>query len=142
MEVDAAVAGDGSRDSLDLSVLMGPGAPAYARGRINGWLTGMVPDGVLVDAQLLISELVTNTLHAEFAASVPLSIAGHLHDGVLWMEVANPGHDGTVARRDATANDGGGGYGLPLVEVLALRWGVNRDDIAADTRVWFELATA
>jgi anti-sigma regulatory factor (Ser/Thr protein kinase) len=137
MQVEEALAGDGERKPFALSFSMGPGAPAHARARVSGWLTGMVAATVLRDARLLVSELVTNTLHGALAAGAPLSIAGRLEDAVLWIEVVNPGHAGTVAMRDAVPEQLGG-YGLQLVEALAQRWGVDRS-AGATTRVWFEL---
>ena len=137
MEVEAALAGDGGRELFALSFTMGPGAPAYARASITGWLTGLVPERVIDDASLLISELVTNTLHADLAAGAALSVAGRLTATVLRMEVMNPGHAGTVALRDAVPDERGG-YGLRLVDLLAHRWGVDRR-ADATTRVWFEL---
>jgi hypothetical protein len=44
--------------------------------------------------------------------------------------------DGDVARRTREPGARGGGYGLYLVEQLAKRWGVERNE---GTVVWFEL---
>jgi hypothetical protein len=54
--------GDKARDQLELTLAAGPHAPAQARAAVSEWLTGRVVDGVLDDARLLLSELVTNGL--------------------------------------------------------------------------------
>jgi hypothetical protein len=55
-------------------------------------------------------------------------------DGVVRLEVDNPGSTGTIAAREPGLE--GGGFGLVLVDALARAWGVSRDD---HTRVWAEL---
>jgi anti-sigma regulatory factor (Ser/Thr protein kinase) len=131
-------AGEGALDSIEVTVPMGPGAPAVARDSVTRWLSGIVPDRVRDDARLLVSELVTNALHAGLPSDTPLWISGRLTHGVLWLQVGNPGRAGAIAQRDpAPRTDGGSG--LQLVEMVAARWGVNR---SADTRVWFELLAA
>jgi anti-sigma regulatory factor (Ser/Thr protein kinase) len=129
---------DSGLDSIDVTVRMGPGAPAEARATVTRWLNGIVPHHVRDDARLLISELVTNALHAGLAADTPLSISGRLNHGVIWLQVGNPGRAGAVTQRDPAPRIDGGS-GLQLVEMVAARWGVNR---SADTRVWFELLAA
>ena len=85
---------DGALDSFEVTVRIGPGAPATARDAVTRWLTGLVPDHVRDDARLLISELVTNALHAGLAADTPLWISGRLTHGVVWLQVGNPGRAG------------------------------------------------
>jgi len=126
---------EGALDTIEVTVRIGPGAPAQAREEVTRWLTGIVPDHVRDDARLLISELVTNALHAGLPADTPLWISGRVTHGIVWLQVGNPGRAGAIAQRDpAPRTDGGSG--LQLVEMVAARWGVNR---SADTRVWFEL---
>jgi len=129
---------DGALDSFEVTVRIGPGAPATARDAVSRWLSGIVPDHVRDDARLLISELVTNALHAGLASDTPLWISGRLTHGVVWLQVGNPGRAGAIAQRDPAPRIDGGS-GLQLVEMVAARWGVNR---SADTRVWFELLAA
>ncbi len=82
-----------------------------------------VPDSAAYDAVLVISELTTNAiLHASSTVFVGL----HLEDDVLRVEVYDD-----LATRPAmrTAGvDAAGGRGLHLVESLAQRWGVRRND--------------
>jgi anti-sigma regulatory factor (Ser/Thr protein kinase) len=129
---------DGALDSFEVTVRLGPGAPANAREAVTSWLSGIVPDHVRDDARLLISELVTNALHAGLAADTPVWISGRLTHSVVWLQVGNPGRAGAISQRDPAPRIDGGS-GLQLVEMVAARWGVNR---SADTRVWFELLAA
>ena len=91
---------------------------------------------VLEDVRLLVSELVTNALrHGELTAGDRVSLKARVDDGVVRLEVRDPGNDGDVAPRQPGVR--GGGYGLFLVEQLARRWGVDRRD---GTVVWCELS--
>jgi serine/threonine-protein kinase RsbW len=92
---------------------------------------------VIDDMQLLVSELVTNSLcHAGLGADDVVRVTASLDNGSLRLEVENPGVAGDVAARPPGA--GGGGFGLQLVAALADRWGVVRD---GRTRVWVEMAS-
>ncbi len=111
-------------------------APASARRALRG-LGRYVDEDSLSHTELLVSELVTNSVrHGRLGADDRICIAITVDDTVLRAEVADPGagFDAGVAspRPDQT-----GGYGLFLLQQLAQRWGVCRDD---GTRVWFELA--
>jgi serine/threonine-protein kinase RsbW len=98
-------------------------------------LTGHVDGRVLADAELLVSELVTNSIrHAGLAADELVRVGAAVNDGVVRLEVDDPGSTGTIAARDPGAE--GGGFGLHLVDALAHAWGVSRD---GQTRVWVEL---
>jgi len=134
--VALATAHDGLLDRFEVTVRVGPLAPASARAALTEWLNGRVIGGVIENARLLVSELVTNCLqHGQMAAEAPVRVSAYVADGVLRLEVENPGRHGSVKRR--TPDPYGGGYGLNLLELLATRWGVKRVD---GTQVWFELA--
>jgi len=93
---------------------------------------------VIEDMQLLVSELVTNSLrHAGLGAGDAVRVVASLNNGSLRVEVENRGMTGVVAPRPPDLG-GGGGYGLKLVAALSERWGVVRDDT---TCVWAELAS-
>jgi anti-sigma regulatory factor (Ser/Thr protein kinase) len=129
----------GGLEPFELTVLARPHAPAAARAALSEWLGDSVPDDLLEDARLLLTELVTNCLqHGHLSADAPIRIRAHCTDGRLRLEVSDPGQHGIVTPRapDLTT---GGGYGLHLVEMLAARWGVNR---AGGTHVWLELTRA
>jgi two-component sensor histidine kinase len=84
----------------------------------------------------MVSELVTNSVqHAGLSADDFVRIGAAVTDGVLRLEVDNPGAAGTVAPRDPDAERYG--FGLRIVDTLADAWGVSRN---GHTRVWVELA--
>ena len=84
------------------------------------------------EAQLIVSELVTNALrHASSPSRVALSADGHC----LRIEVADLGEGGAVRRRAAPQDTGG--RGLLLVEAMADRWGAHHDGY--EHVVWCEI---
>jgi anti-sigma regulatory factor (Ser/Thr protein kinase) len=109
-------------------------AAGAARDAVAGGFGGYVPDEVLGDARLLVSELVTNSVrHAGLAADGVVHVGAEVAGGMLRLVVDDAGTAGTIARR---APDPDGGFGLHLVEAIAKRWGVSREGF---TRVWVEL---
>jgi anti-sigma regulatory factor (Ser/Thr protein kinase) len=123
-------------DLMEVSVPAGPAAPAAARDALTRWLSPRVTDGLLVDAPLVVSELVTNSLrHGRRPQAATVRISAQLADGMLRLEVEDPGTVGAVGRR--TTGNAHGGFGLNIVDALAVRWGVDRD---GGTVVWVELA--
>ena len=83
---------------------------------------------------LLVSELVTNAVrHAGMRPHQRIVLAARLTPDFARIEVRDtgPGFDPHV-RSHAR------GYGLRLCDMLASRWGVDRDE-GVGTRVWFEV---
>jgi serine/threonine-protein kinase RsbW len=112
-------------------------APAAARAAVCAWMAGHVSETMLADAQLLVVELVANSVrHADAADDAVVSVRAQVRADVLRLEVEDRGSSGSIARR-APDLQHGGGFGLHLVEILSRRWGVNRD---VGTRVWAEIA--
>jgi serine/threonine-protein kinase RsbW len=114
-------------------------APATARAIVASRLRDRWPAPVSDRAQLLTSELVTNSVrhsHAPAEASVVFRL--DLSQDAIRLEVEDPGRRGAVAPR-APDLDGGGGFGLNLVQQLSERWGVERV-AAGGTRVWAQIA--
>lgn len=112
-----------------------PSCASLARRVVREWLTEAEPkaaDPAVVERALLTtSELVTNALrHGEGAIELRMGRAGDR----LRLEVADQG-DGVPAIR-AEAGDETGGWGLRIVEELALRWGC----FEGTTHVWAELS--
>jgi anti-sigma regulatory factor (Ser/Thr protein kinase) len=113
-----------------------PAAPSVARSTVAHALAGRVDGHVLADAELVVSELVTNSVqHTGLGADDFVRIGAAVTDGVLRLEVDNPGAAGTVAARDPDTERSG--FGLRIVDTLADAWGVSR---LGHTRVWAELA--
>lgn len=125
--------------SFQITVPAGPAAPATARHALLDWLSPRVTNGLLTDAPLVVSELVTNSLrHGGLPDAANVRVFADLTDGVLRLEVEDAGTAGTVTRRAPNRNRGGG-FGLNIIDALAARWGVQRD---RGTLVWVELPIA
>jgi anti-sigma regulatory factor (Ser/Thr protein kinase) len=122
---------------VEADVPGGPHAAVRARRLVREELSGRVPEGVLPDVELLITELVANGVRHGGAdhPDTALHLLLESRRTALHVEVANPDQDGAVAQRPPDMG-GGGGLGLHIVERLSSRWGVRRDP---RTAVWFEL---
>jgi anti-sigma regulatory factor (Ser/Thr protein kinase) len=95
---------------------------------------------VLDNAQLLVSELVTNSVrHSGMPARAQVVLGVALTSDSLRVDIEDPGRDGTIAPRPPDPE--GGGYGLNLVQALSERWGVERA-AQGGTCVWARLARA
>jgi anti-sigma regulatory factor (Ser/Thr protein kinase) len=96
------------------------------------WLAERLPEAVLEDVRLLVSELVTGSLrHAGLAPRHWIGLCVDSEAQRTRVEVIDPGRG-----FDPDGADPADGWGLALVDRLAVRWGVERDEA---TRVWFEL---
>jgi anti-sigma regulatory factor (Ser/Thr protein kinase) len=116
-----------------------PDAPAAARGAVIAWMAGHVSEAMLTDTQLLVVELVTNSVrHADTPAEALVSVRARVSVDGVRVEVEDDGRTGSIERRAPNLHEGGG-FGLNVVERLSARWGVDRD---AGTRVWAEIAFA
>jgi anti-sigma regulatory factor (Ser/Thr protein kinase) len=121
---------------FQITVPVGPAAPTTARRALTQWLSVRTTNGLLSDAPLIVSELVTNSLrHAGLRDAAAVRVSAAFEDRVLRIEVEDGGTSGAVIRRTPN-RDGGGGFGLNIIDALALRWGVKR---AGGTLVWVEL---
>lgn len=127
--------------TLEIALAQTDAAPARARAEVTAWLRHTPHhDAMITDAQLLVSELVTNCLrHAHLSRDQPLRLTASLRPATLRLEVRDDGTEGTVAPRQAQLHDGAGGFGLGLVARLSTAWGVQRD--GHGTTVWLELTT-
>jgi anti-sigma regulatory factor (Ser/Thr protein kinase) len=129
------VAGSGTRNRIEVEFAAGPTAAAGARNALAA-LEGRVDDDLLGDVRLLVSELVTNSVrHSSVRPSDVVHMNVAVTESTLRVEVADPGEGFEFKARDADRTRPGG-WGLVLVDQLADRWGVVRDQF---TRVWFEL---
>jgi len=126
----------GANDLGDVTLASGPALPGAARAVVFEWLDGRVSASLLSDAQLLVSELVTNSfLYARDTIGEPVHLRAGTSNGRVWFEVGDGGRGDRVVRR--TPSPDGGGFGLHLVDRLASDWGVTHVD---GTEVWFVLA--
>lgn len=123
--------------SWEIALPAGRVAPRAARIALAGWLEPRVPLRILEDAQLLASELVTNSVrHAELEPGTDVVYLGvQLAASVLRLHVEDAGTAGAPAPR-APDLASAGGYGLNIVATVAARWGITRN---GSTRVWADL---
>ena len=109
-------------------------APAIAR-RAVGELSADVDPAVIRDAQLLVSEVVTNSIKHS-GSDDPIHLRVWERSTGLKIEVADGGF-GFEPAEPTDPGVGEGGRGLLILEALADRWGTTYD---ARARVWFELS--
>jgi anti-sigma regulatory factor (Ser/Thr protein kinase) len=124
----------------EVALPTGLSAPGAARLVIGHCLTGLVSHSVLHDAELLVSELVTNTMeHGRLGDGDTVLVRVYLGADRLRLEIENPGTAGDVAVHPPDRRSRRGGFGLNLVEMLSANWGVNR---SGSTTVWLEMGRA
>jgi anti-sigma regulatory factor (Ser/Thr protein kinase) len=122
---------------LNLTLPQRPEAAAAARtalSALNGDLH-LISSERLGDAQLLVSELVTNAVRVSTTDPVRLSV--HATADTLRVEVTNSGPPFSPAALPSPTYQRAGGWGLRIVDVIAKRWGVEPTNDGV--RVWFEL---
>jgi anti-sigma regulatory factor (Ser/Thr protein kinase) len=110
-------------------------APARAR-RILRQLVGRRMNGRLDQAELVVSELVTNAvLHGQRAGMHAIGLSLEESERALRIEVTDRGPGFT---EHELLPGQPGGWGLVVVGELADRWGIERS--GRGVRVWAELA--
>lgn len=143
-------------DDISVTFPVEPSSPGEARRALDP-LEKRVEGPMLDDMRLMVTELVTNSVrHAEAGPEARVELHVRVARDVVHVEVSDEGggfrpERRAADRRSAESRDyagperrGGqddpdlrvGGWGLYLVESLATRWGVRRED---RVRVWFEL---
>ena len=126
-------------ETTKLDVAVDVHAPAAARTLIARWLTDRVPQAVLEHAQLVASELTTNSVrHSGAQAGDFLRFRLELSPTEVRIEVSDPGLGGPVERRAPDLYNGGG-FGLDLVGMLSQDWGIENHGTGG-TRVWARLS--
>jgi anti-sigma regulatory factor (Ser/Thr protein kinase) len=122
--------------NFELELPRGLGSAAVARRALDA-LDAKLPDDLLGDVRLMVSELVTNSLrHAELGDADAIRLAVGVSDATVRVEVSDPGKGFDPVEDVPTDPGRRTGWGLFLVETLADRWGVDR---SRGTCVWFEL---
>jgi anti-sigma regulatory factor (Ser/Thr protein kinase) len=106
-----------------------PASVAVARRRLAAELTAAgVFDGVVGDAVLVVSELLSNAIrHARPLPGSRLLLAWTLDDSAVEVAVSDGGASTRPMTAQATVSSLGG-RGLGIVEYLARSWGVRTDD--------------
>jgi anti-sigma regulatory factor (Ser/Thr protein kinase) len=129
-----------SGETLEASLPLDRRAPGAAR-LVVGQLRGRVATSVLETAQLVVSELVTNSVsHSDASAGAVVIVRIQLSRTMLRLEVEDSGSGGVVAPAVPDL-EAGGGFGLNIVQAVSERWGLERKFEGA-TRVWAQLACA
>jgi anti-sigma regulatory factor (Ser/Thr protein kinase) len=127
--------GSATKNRIEVEFEAGPTAAGSARNALLA-LEGRVGDGLLADVRLLVSELVTNSVrHAGIQSHERVHMHVQVSESTLRVEVADPGQGFAPKPRDMDRSRPGG-WGLYLVDQLADRWGVARNNLS---RVWFEM---
>jgi anti-sigma regulatory factor (Ser/Thr protein kinase) len=123
------------KDQIAVEFEAGPSAAAGARNALLA-LDGKIDQDLLNDVRLLVSELVTNSVrHSKVRPDDRVYMTVRLTGNTLRVEVADRG-DGFEPTPRTPDQNRIGGWGLYLVDQLADRWGVVRNNL---TRVWFEV---
>ena len=131
----------GRPDSAAVTVRLGCDvhAPAAARSVVTQCLRERGAADVLENAQLVVSELVTNgVLHSGACTTDALVVRVALSRTMVRLEVEDSGRGGVIAPRSPDLTIGGG-LGLQLVQALSERWGTERVS-EGGTSVWAQLA--
>jgi anti-sigma regulatory factor (Ser/Thr protein kinase) len=108
-------------------------APRMARERLVDFDHGL-PSWRLCDAELLVSELVSNAV--KYGGDGDISVTYERDEGRFRTEVVDQGEGFIAVLRDRRDMQTLGGWGLPLVQTLSDRWGAHE----GSTHVWFEFA--
>ena len=100
-------------------------------------LTDLLPPEKLEDVRLVVSELVTNSiLHAGLSPDEQISLTLTVSAGSVRGRVCDPGPGFGMPAKLCPRSDLSGGWGLPIVETISDRWGIER---TRRTCVWFEI---
>lgn len=100
-------------------------------------LEGDLPPEKLEDVRLVVSELVTNSVrHAGISPDEHILLAVVISDGSVRGRVCDRGPGFEKPSEPRPRTDLSGGWGLPIVESISDRWGVERNGCAC---VWFEI---
>jgi anti-sigma regulatory factor (Ser/Thr protein kinase) len=124
--------------SVELRLPAAPTAPAEARAVVEA-IGSDLPEAVLVDAKLLLTELVANAV--KYASRGRQDVIVRITKGTtsFRVEVLDPGPMFNPNPRPP-GTGAGSGRGLFLVDTAANAWGVEPDE--AGKKVWFELQLA
>ena len=125
---------------VEVVVALDARAPGAARDLVVQCLQGRILASAVDSAQLVMSELVTNSLRHGGAPMDEVVVSVELMPAWFRVGVRDSGSDAVIAVQPPNL-EAGGGFGLNLVQMLSERWGVERL-AAGGTQVWAQLARA
>jgi anti-sigma regulatory factor (Ser/Thr protein kinase) len=121
---------------IDLRLVPEPGVVTTARHTLDR-LVDLIPPEKVEGVRLVVSELVTNSiLHAGLSPDDRISLMVRVSAGSVRGRVCDPGPGFEAPSEPCPRPDLRGGWGLPIVETISDRWGVERNNHAC---VWFEI---
>ena len=121
---------------IDVRFAPEPEVVTTARHTLDG-LADLLPAEKLEDVRLVVSELVTNSiLHAGLSTEDQISLTVKVSAGSVRGRVCDPGSGFEAPSEPHPRPDLSGGWGLPIVEKISDRWGVEHNSHAC---VWFEI---
>jgi anti-sigma regulatory factor (Ser/Thr protein kinase) len=121
---------------IDLRLTPEPEVVATARHALDR-LANLLSPAKLENVRLVVSELVTNSiLHAGLSPNDQISLTVTVSAGSVRGRVCDPGPGFEVPSEPCPQSDLRGGWGLPIVETISDRWGVEQNSHAC---VWFEI---
>jgi anti-sigma regulatory factor (Ser/Thr protein kinase) len=119
-------------DKVSDVVLALPPEPTSARRVRHALHEAHLPEDLGHTVDLLATELIANAVrHGDWSAGGRITFAARFVGDFIRVEIHDPG-----SGFDPDQARGGKGYGLRMLDKLASRWGVEREE---GTRVWFEL---
>lgn len=121
---------------IDLRLVPEPEAILAARHALDR-LENLLPPSKLEDVRLVVSELVTNSVrHAGLSPEDEIWLSMKASARSVHGRVCDPGPGFQVPSKLSPRPDLSGGWGLPIVDRISDRWGVEQDGC---TCVWFEI---
>jgi anti-sigma regulatory factor (Ser/Thr protein kinase) len=127
--------GKGDQDSLTLRLESNPESAGYARDTIRSTFGRRLSKRVLGDLLLVVTELVTNAVKHGPGQPISLALTVDSERDVVRGEVVDQGDISKSIPRIREATEGGGGYGLGLVDAMTSDWYV----VEGSTSVRFEM---
>ena len=121
---------------IDLRLAPKPEVALTARKAIE-LLAELLPPNKCEDVRLVVSELVANSiLHARLLPNYRIALSVEVSGESVRGKVCDPGSGFEVPSVPCPRADLSGGWGLPIVEKISDRWGVERNNRVC---VWFEI---
>jgi anti-sigma regulatory factor (Ser/Thr protein kinase) len=112
-------------------------AARCARRAVREELQDALPQRTLADVELIVSELATNSVrHAGCEDADELAMEADVQPDRVRVSLFDQGEGFEAHAPDPPGSGSAGGYGLVLLDRLADRWGVQREN---GFGVWFEV---